>query len=137
MARGPKKHLKRLAAPSHWMLDKLGGVFVSKFFVCCFSFVFSFVCWHADTPLRRHQSATTQFNSILIRFVYVLNMFLIDETRWNNNTIFFFFLLFFVFLFGRSSKNTTTIGAATVVRTSQVARMLASLLVVAQSSQVS
>jgi hypothetical protein len=26
---GPKKHLKRLNAPSHWMLDKLGGVFVS------------------------------------------------------------------------------------------------------------
>ncbi|GAM26474.1 hypothetical protein SAMD00019534_096490, partial [Acytostelium subglobosum LB1] len=25
MARGPKKHLKRLAAPSHWMLDKLSG----------------------------------------------------------------------------------------------------------------
>ena len=29
MARGPKKHLKRLNAPSHWMLDKLGGIFVS------------------------------------------------------------------------------------------------------------
>mmetsp|Transcript_16698 Transcript_16698/g.25121 ORF Transcript_16698/g.25121 Transcript_16698/m.25121 type:complete len:276 (-) Transcript_16698:109-936(-) len=25
MARGPKKHLKRLTAPKHWMLDKLGG----------------------------------------------------------------------------------------------------------------
>jgi len=25
MARGPKKHLKRLAAPKHWMLDKLSG----------------------------------------------------------------------------------------------------------------
>ncbi|VDN05818.1 unnamed protein product, partial [Onchocerca ochengi] len=24
MARGPKRHLKRLAAPKHWMLDKLG-----------------------------------------------------------------------------------------------------------------
>lgn len=30
MARGPKKHLKRLAAPKHWMLDKLGGVFAPK-----------------------------------------------------------------------------------------------------------
>ncbi|CAI4225535.1 unnamed protein product [Auanema sp. JU1783] len=30
MARGPKKHLKRLAAPSHWMLDKLGGVFAVR-----------------------------------------------------------------------------------------------------------
>jgi small subunit ribosomal protein S4e len=30
MVRGPKKHLKRLAAPSHWMLDKLGGIFVSE-----------------------------------------------------------------------------------------------------------
>jgi len=25
MARGPKKHMKRLNAPKHWMLDKLGG----------------------------------------------------------------------------------------------------------------
>jgi hypothetical protein len=31
MARGLKKHLKRLNAPSHWMLDKLGGAFVSSF----------------------------------------------------------------------------------------------------------
>jgi ribosomal protein S4E len=30
MVRGPKKHMKRLNAPSHWMLDKLGGIFVSK-----------------------------------------------------------------------------------------------------------
>lgn len=30
MVRGPKKHLKRLNAPSHWMLDKLGGIFVSN-----------------------------------------------------------------------------------------------------------
>ena len=29
MVRGPKKHMKRLNAPSHWMLNKLGGVFVS------------------------------------------------------------------------------------------------------------
>ena len=29
MTRGPKKHLKRLAAPNHWMLNKMGGVFVS------------------------------------------------------------------------------------------------------------
>jgi hypothetical protein len=28
MVRGPKKHMKRLNAPKHWMLDKLGGVFV-------------------------------------------------------------------------------------------------------------
>lgn len=28
MARGPKKHLKRLAAPKHWMLAKQGGIFV-------------------------------------------------------------------------------------------------------------
>uniref|UniRef100_A0A2K5QFP0 40S ribosomal protein S4 n=1 Tax=Cebus imitator TaxID=2715852 RepID=A0A2K5QFP0_CEBIM len=27
MAHGPKKHLKRVAAPKHWMLDKLTGVF--------------------------------------------------------------------------------------------------------------
>lgn len=30
MARGPKRHLKRLAAPSHWMLSKLGGVFAPR-----------------------------------------------------------------------------------------------------------
>ncbi|KAG9307204.1 hypothetical protein G9A89_017032 [Geosiphon pyriformis] len=30
MARGPKKHLKRLAAPSHWMLDKLTGTYAPK-----------------------------------------------------------------------------------------------------------
>ena len=27
MARGPKKHLKRINAPSHWMLDKLSGIY--------------------------------------------------------------------------------------------------------------
>jgi hypothetical protein len=27
-ARGPRKHLKRLAAPSSWMLDKLSGTYV-------------------------------------------------------------------------------------------------------------
>jgi len=30
MARGPKKHLKRLAAPKAWMLDKLGGVYAPR-----------------------------------------------------------------------------------------------------------
>merc|ERR1711885_121381 len=30
MTRGQKKHLKRLNAPSHWMLDKLTGVFAPK-----------------------------------------------------------------------------------------------------------
>merc|ERR1712045_55934 len=30
MARGPKKHMKRLAAPKHWMLDKLGGTFAPR-----------------------------------------------------------------------------------------------------------
>ena len=28
--RGPRKHLKRLNAPKHWMLDKLGGVFAPR-----------------------------------------------------------------------------------------------------------
>jgi len=28
--RGIRKHLKRLHAPKHWMLDKLGGVFAPK-----------------------------------------------------------------------------------------------------------
>merc|ERR1712098_222466 len=28
--RGPKKHLKRLAAPKSWMMDKLGGAFTIK-----------------------------------------------------------------------------------------------------------
>jgi len=30
MARGPKKHLKRLAAPKTWLLDKLSGVFAPR-----------------------------------------------------------------------------------------------------------
>lgn len=30
MARGPKKHMKRLNAPSHWMLDKMGGVWAPR-----------------------------------------------------------------------------------------------------------
>merc|ERR1711988_210290 len=30
MPRGPKKHLKRLNAPSHWMLDKMGGVWAPR-----------------------------------------------------------------------------------------------------------
>jgi len=30
MPRGPKKHLKRINAPRHWMLDKLGGVFAPR-----------------------------------------------------------------------------------------------------------
>ncbi|RRT36361.1 hypothetical protein B296_00051542 [Ensete ventricosum] len=32
IARGLKKHLKRLNAPKHWMLDKLGGALVSQSF---------------------------------------------------------------------------------------------------------
>lgn len=30
MARGPKKHLKRLNAPKHWMLSKLGGTWAPR-----------------------------------------------------------------------------------------------------------
>lgn len=30
MARGPRKHLKRISAPKHWMLDKLTGVFAPR-----------------------------------------------------------------------------------------------------------
>jgi len=30
MPRGPKKHLTRINAPKHWMLDKLGGVFAPR-----------------------------------------------------------------------------------------------------------
>jgi len=30
MGRGPKKHLKRLNAPKHWMLDKLSGTYAPK-----------------------------------------------------------------------------------------------------------
>jgi len=29
MPRGPKQHLKRLNAPKHWMLDKMGGIFAT------------------------------------------------------------------------------------------------------------
>ena len=34
MARGPKKHLKRVAAPRHWMLDKLTGIFAHRLREC-------------------------------------------------------------------------------------------------------
>ena len=30
MPRGPKKHLKRLNAPKHWMLDKMGGAWAPR-----------------------------------------------------------------------------------------------------------
>jgi len=30
MGRGPRKHLKRLNAPRHWMLDKLGGIWAPR-----------------------------------------------------------------------------------------------------------
>lgn len=30
MARGPKKHMKRLNAPRHWMLDKMGGTWAPR-----------------------------------------------------------------------------------------------------------
>jgi len=30
MARGPKKHMKRLNAPKHWMLGKLGGIYAPR-----------------------------------------------------------------------------------------------------------
>ncbi|KAL3892848.1 MAG: hypothetical protein SGPRY_014725 [Prymnesium sp.] len=30
MARGPKRYLKRLNAPKHWMLDKLGGIWAPR-----------------------------------------------------------------------------------------------------------
>lgn len=30
MARGPKKHLKRLNAPKHWMLNKMGGIYAPR-----------------------------------------------------------------------------------------------------------
>jgi small subunit ribosomal protein S4e len=30
MVRGPRKHLKRLAAPKHWMLDKLAGKYAPR-----------------------------------------------------------------------------------------------------------
>merc|ERR1719374_64369 len=30
MVRGPRKHMKRVAAPTHWMLDKLGGCYAPR-----------------------------------------------------------------------------------------------------------
>lgn len=30
MARGPKKHMKRITAPRSWLLSKLGGVYTSR-----------------------------------------------------------------------------------------------------------
>jgi len=28
--RGPRKHLKRLSAPKHWLLSKVGGIWATK-----------------------------------------------------------------------------------------------------------
>lgn len=30
MARGPKKHLKRITAPKSWLMDKMGGIFTTR-----------------------------------------------------------------------------------------------------------
>jgi len=30
MARGPKKHLKKIRTPKSWMLGKLGGLFATR-----------------------------------------------------------------------------------------------------------
>jgi ABC-type amino acid transport system permease subunit len=55
-ARGPKHHLKRLNAPSHWMLSKLGGIYVSTarsrlpFFFLMFFFFFFFLLGVAPEP---------------------------------------------------------------------------------------
>ncbi|CAN6696262.1 unnamed protein product [Malus baccata var. baccata] len=45
MARGLKKHLKRLNAPKHWMLDKLGGAFVKIFIFFIKSTIFALFDW--------------------------------------------------------------------------------------------
>jgi hypothetical protein len=55
-ARGLKKHLKRLNAPRHWMLDKLGGAFVSApfdlilvMFMSCFG---ALLADNGSSPVR-------------------------------------------------------------------------------------
>lgn len=30
MARGPKKHMKRITAPKSWLVHKLGGIYVTR-----------------------------------------------------------------------------------------------------------
>lgn len=47
-ARGPRKHLKRLAAPSSWMLDKLSGTYVRSLPSSCFLLVLT--CFQAPRP---------------------------------------------------------------------------------------
>ena len=61
MARGPKKHLKRLNAPSHWMLDKLGGVFVSSRHNALLS-VYS-VSWRYTSALQ-HRNLTLHVRAL-------------------------------------------------------------------------
>ena len=66
MVRGPKKHMKRLNAPKHWMLDKLGGVFVrscntrsfveAPLRVCVFVFVSERETGVSGAAGRRRQS---------------------------------------------------------------------------------
>ena len=57
MVRGPKKHLKRLNAPSHWMLDKLGGIFVSHLRQCMLPYIDGCWCTSQCTPLYVMQLA--------------------------------------------------------------------------------
>jgi len=43
MARGPKKHMKRLNAPKHWMLSKMDGIWVSGSLCPALFFIEEFV----------------------------------------------------------------------------------------------
>lgn len=54
MVRGPKKHLKRLNAPKHWMLDKLGGIFVRFFVLVAAAMAAADVLLDADVCVSVH-----------------------------------------------------------------------------------
>ena len=54
-ARGLKKHLKRLNAPRHWMLDKLGG---------------AFVCYHLEPFCFLTSLMLLPFNSVFLIIVH-------------------------------------------------------------------
>ena len=60
MARGPKKHLKRVNTPKAWLLSKMGGIYASrpsqgphKLRDCLpLAIVLKYFCCHAGTILN-------------------------------------------------------------------------------------
>merc|ERR1711924_457786 len=73
MSRGPKKHLKRLNAPKHWMLDKMGGVWApvhqrvpTSCVSACRSFSFCGTVSSTPSPRRKFNRSSCSVSSKLM-----------------------------------------------------------------------